>query len=234
MKYPLYLLLLATAACGGDDGTMTMADAPPAAQTIAISGTAAQRSTSGAVPIEGVTVAAFANTDESTPLATATTDADGNYTLMIDTHGVALEGYLKATMAGMVDTYLYPSAPVTSDFPDASLNMLAPETLDLLANTLCRANQETTNGMIAVEVRDASGMPVQGATVSSTPAASLYCYNSGAFPSPSATSTDIDGIAYMFNVTGDVTVTASKSGATFTSTKLKARGGTLTTTRILE
>ena len=67
MKYPLYLVLLLASACG-DDIKVTP-DAPPAAHTIAISGTASQRSTTGAVPVEGVAVAAYASADETTPLA---------------------------------------------------------------------------------------------------------------------------------------------------------------------
>lgn len=230
MKYPLYLVLLLASACG-DDIKVTP-DAPPAAHTIAISGTASQRSTSGAVPVEGVAVAAYASADETTPLATGTTDADGKYTLTIDTHGVAVDGYLKATMAGMVDTYWYPSAPLTADYADAGLNMLAPQTLDLLANTLCRANQDLAKGMIAVEIRDASRTPVEGATLSSDPASSFYCYDSGGFPSSSATATDPDGIGYLFNLTGDVTISASKSGSTFKPTTVKVRGGALTTTLV--
>lgn len=231
MKYPLYLLLVLASACG-DDGATEMPDAPPAAQTITITGTASQRSPTGSVPVEGATVGAYSNADDSTPVATTTTDASGNYTLTIDTHGVALEGYIKATMTDLVDTYLYPPGAITADYADAALNMLAPATLDLLANTLCRANQDTAMGMIALEVADASKTPIQGATVSSDPAASLYCYDGGSLPSPSATATDTDGIAYMFNVTGDVTVSATKMGTTLKPTMLKARAGAVTTTLV--
>lgn len=231
MKYPLFLVLVLASACGDDD-TMMTADAPPAAQTIAISGTASQRSTDGSVPVEGATVAAYSSTDESTPLATGTTDANGSFTLTIDTHGVAVDGYLKSTMAGMVDTYWYPAGPLTADYADAGLNMIAPGTLDLLANTLCRANQDTAMGVIALEVADGSRTPIQGATVTSDPAAPVYCYDSGAFPNASATATDTDGLAYMFNITGDVTVSASSTGTTLKPTTVKARGGALTTTLI--
>jgi hypothetical protein len=234
MKYSLFLLLAVVPACGDNSMTETPApDAPPAVPMLSIAGTANQRSTSGAIPVEGVTVAAYANTDENTPMATATTDADGKFTLMIETNGVALQGYLKASMAGLVDTYWYPPGPLTNDYMDAGLNMIAPGTLDLLANTLCRANQDLTKGLIAVEIDDASKTPVQGATVSSDPAATTYCYDSGAFPSPTATATDIDGDAFMFNVTGDVTITAEKAGSAFKPFSLKARGGALTTAKIV-
>lgn len=233
IKLPLLAALAVTAACGGSDGApMNTADAPPAAQTVNISGTATSRDASGGSPLAGVTIGAYANTDESTPVAMATTDASGNYTLTITTNGTALDGYLKATISGYLDTYLYPPAPITADFAGASINMVTQNTFDLLSNTLCRANQTSSNGAIAVEVVDGAGMTVQGATVASSPAASKYCYNSGGFPSANATATDTDGVAYMFNVTGEATVSAMKSGSTFKSHPVKARAGALTTTLI--
>lgn len=233
MKYPLFMLLGLVAACGDDGNMMTTPDAPPAAQTIAISGVASQRATSGSTPVEGLTVAAYAVSDETTPLAMTTTDADGKFTLMLDTGGTAIDGYLKATGSGFVDTYWYPPKLFGADYADAGLNMLAPQTFDLLANTLCRGNQDTTaKGMIAAEVRDASDTPVEGATISSDPAATGYCYDSGGFPSSTATATDPDGIGYMFNLDGELTVSASKSGSTFMSHMVKVRPGTLTTTLI--
>jgi hypothetical protein len=90
----------------------------------------------------------------------------------------------------------------------------------------------TTTGAIAAEVEDGSGAFVAGATVSSNPAANKYCYNASNFPSKNATATDTDGLGYMFNVTGNATVSASKSGLTFQSHPLKARAGALTTTLI--
>lgn len=244
-KYPLIAVLALAAACGGDDGksttdgntnttdgTMNTVDAPPAAQTIHISGTATKREATGSSPLEGVTIGAYASSDENTPVATATTDASGNYTLTIMTNGTALDGYLKATMTTYMDTYLYPPAPITADFAGAAINMVTPSTFDLLANTLCRGNVTSTDGTIAVEVVDGSGATVQGATVASTPAAGKYCYNSGGLPSSTATSTATDGVAYMLKVTGQATVSATKSGSTFTSHGVKARAGALTTTLI--
>lgn len=199
---------------------------------ITISGTATARDASGSMPLAGVTVGAYSNTDENTPVTTATTDAQGNFTLTVTTGGVALDGYLKATMATYMDTYLYPPAALGGNFSGATVVMLTPDTFDQLANFLCGANQVTTNGAIAAEVEDGSGAFVAGATVSSNPAANKYCYNSNNFPSRNATVTDTDGLGYMFNVTGTATVTASKSGTTFASHQVKARAGALTTTLI--
>jgi hypothetical protein len=160
------------------------------------------------------------------------TDASGNYTLMIPTNGVALDGFLKATKPGLVDTYLYPPEPLTEDFAGASLNMVSPTTFGLLADTLCRANQEAAKGTIAILVNDAAGMPVAGATVASNPAAPTTCYNgSNGLPSSMATETSTDGVGYLFNVTGNVSVSAMGS-ATFRSHQVNARAGALTTTLV--
>jgi len=91
-------------------------------------------------------------------------------------------------------------------------------------------------GAIAVVVIDAAEMPVMGATTASSPAASKVCYNAtgaaGTIPSRNATATDADGVAYMFNVTGQATVSAMKSGSTFLSHGVNARAGAFTTTLI--
>jgi hypothetical protein len=127
---------------------------------------------------------------------------------------------------------LYPPAPISADFSGAAINMVTPSTFDLLANTLCRGNVTATDGTIAVEVIDSANATVGGATVASTPAAGKYCYNQGGLPNSAATATATDGVAYMLKVTGQATVSATKSGSTFTSHVVKARAGALTTTLI--
>lgn len=219
------------AACGGGGGGSTV-DSPPVATTITVTGTVSARDASGSTPLSGVTVGAYASSNESTPVTMATSDASGNFTLTITTNGTALDGYLKATMSTYMDTYLYPPAPLAANFSGATVIMLTPNTFDLLANTLCGANQMTSNGAIGAEVEDGSGAFVAGATVASSPAANKYCYDANNFPSRNATATDADGLAYMFNVTGSVTVSAMKTGSTFASHAVKARAGALTTTLI--
>ncbi|MBV8759175.1 MAG: hypothetical protein JO257_17940 [Deltaproteobacteria bacterium] len=238
MKSALALALV-LAACGGssspsgggpDGSTGGNHDAPSAPAMVTFSGTVQSKGTSTS-PLAGVSLGAYGE-GSSTAVATATSDSQGNFTMMIPTGGTALQGYVKATFNGYVDTYLYPPTAVAADTTGVTVFMVTPSTYDLLANTLCQGNQMTTNGGIAVEVLDASMAKVQGATVASMPAATKYCYNQGGFPNKSATSTDTDGIAYMLNVTGTATVSASKSGLTFKSHQVNARAGALTLTII--
>ncbi len=103
------LVCVALVGCGGDDGggggatsdaatgggadAKQFLDAPITAPAqITISGKATAQDTSGSMPLAGVTVAAFRTTDENTPIATTTTDAQGNYSLTLETGGVALDG----------------------------------------------------------------------------------------------------------------------------------------------
>jgi hypothetical protein len=227
MTKRLVLGALLLAACGDDGGATP--DALTAPPMITITGTATARSTSS-MPLEGVTIAAYRNGNDSTVVAMTTSAANGSYTLVVPTGGAALDGYLKGTFAGYLDSYLYAPAPIVADMDSASMNMITAGTRDLLANTICAANQMTTNGMIAAIAIDAAENPVAGAMVMSSPAASKTCYNMGGFPNKNATMTDTDGTVYLFNVTGQVTLSATATGATFTSHTVTARAGAFTTT----
>jgi len=229
------LLSLVLVACGSDPNTTQM-DAPgsnfPA--TINISGTASARGISGSTPVAGVTIAAYNVSDENTPVVMTTTDASGNYMLAIPTGGHPIDGFVKATIAGYVTTYLYPPAPLTADFAGASVNMLTTSNFGLLS-TISQANQQPGKGVIAVEVLDGSttaAMPVTGATVTSTPAGSPTRYTANGLPSATPTATSADGIAFLFNVApGAVTVGATGT-ATFKSHAVKSFADQFTTTLV--
>jgi hypothetical protein len=228
-------LLFVFTACGDDGGGGGgTPDAPsniPA--MINISGKAVEKSTDPDKPLMGVMLAAYRNSDPNTAVVTGTTDANGMYTLSIPTEGKPLDGFVKATYTGLLDTYLYPPKPLSEDFGTASIYMVSSGTLDLLSSLACRNQQDLAKGLVAVLVTDAANMPVAGAKVSSSPAAAKDCYNMGGTPNSNATMTDTDGIAYELNLPpGEVTVSATKSGSTFNSHKVNARAGTLTTTVI--
>lgn len=239
-------LITLLAACGGSGGTMTpgtgddddtpMPDSqmPSPPGTVRLSGQASETGFSGTSPVDGVAVAAFAKGNETTPLATGTTDGDGNYSLTITYDGDSFDGYVKATKSGYVDLYEYPTHALTTDDDSASFNMISPGNMGQLSN-IANGDQQSTKGLIGLMVADAQGNPVAGATVTSTPAAGAYRYmGGGGFPSSSATSTADDGVAFMFNVPPDaeIQVTATKTGMTFATHTVKARAGAFTSTAI--
>lgn len=214
-------------------------DAQPAPPTITITGQAVTRNAQGAQPVANATIAGYRSSDDSTAIATTTTNAQGAFTLTIQTGGVALDGYLKATAAPpLLDCYLYPSAPIAADIT-APINMVSESTVTLLF-ALAEVTKEAGKGMIAIQVVDGqstTATPIAGASVSSVPASGAYRYNNPATGLPgnaTITSTHTDGIAYMLNVRSDasVVVSAAKPGTTFKSHGLKARPDVLTTTLI--
>lgn len=243
----LCVVMCLLAACGSsgggktgddDDGPMpdakVFADAPPIVpQTFTISGTTTERGLSGTTAVAGVTIAAFASSNESTPVAMATSDAQGAFSISVTTMGMPLDGFLLATKSGYVDLYMYPTGAFTGNYTDADLNMITPGNMDFL-NSLASGNQMAGKGLIGLAVLDAAGMPIEGAMVSSTPAAGAYRYTgSNGLPSGSATMTSADGVAFMFNVpSGPITISASKSGVTFKSHIVTARADKMTTTAI--
>ncbi len=226
--------LLALVGCGSSGSGTKTPDAAigSAAAKITVSGTA-QAQGASATPLAGVAIAAYRNGDETTPLATATSDTQGKYMMDIETGGVAIDGYIKATISSYLDTYLYPPAPLTTDLSNASINIVNTSTVALFA-TFCGASAiQPTDGVIAVQVISGT-TAVAGATAASTPAATSYCYDgtTAGIPDKMATVSGADGIAYMLGVTGSASVTATKSGATFAAHTVNARPGTLTTTII--
>jgi len=236
------LIFLVAAACGGGGGTNVDAklpDAPPGGKTFHISGIATQQAAVGAgQPAAGVLVGAYATADENTAVATATTDMQGNYMLTVNSPTMTLDGFLKATKTGNVDTYLFPPAPLTMDFMNAAVNELDTNLFDFLnnpGNNQCNNPAGTT--LIVLEVFDAAMMPVAGVSVTSTPAAPRtgYTGTSGPLPDFTATATQADGRAFLCQLpAGTVTITGTKSGATFKTTTVKTHAGAFTTTLVTE
>jgi hypothetical protein len=226
---------------GGNNGpdAKQFLDGPPTMNAmITVSGQATSRDLNGATPLAGVTVSAYRNANETTAIATTTTDAQGNYSLVITTNGEAIDGFLKATKQGFVSTYLYPPYPLDIDFNMAAVVMVTIDTYDQLCS-LSQANQAHSDGkgLVALVVTDGTN-PVAEAMVSSNPLASPIRYNAVAgtvvFPSTQASSTYTDGIAYLFNLpVGMVTVSATKPNATFSTHDVKTWAGELVTTVIV-
>jgi len=220
---------------GGDDGNSPDApkvfmDAPPNVPAmIKLSGVAEQQAQSGSTPQAGVAIAILKRgTNES--LATATSDAQGKYSMMVATNGAPVDAYLKATKTGYVDTYAYPGGAWIADSTSADANMLDSGTYSLLVGF---GGGSTSKGVIAIGVFDGSMQPVQGAKVESAPASGVYKYSDDGGLPTGTDATNTDGHAFMFDVPdGEVTVKATKASASFKSHALSAKAGAFTTTVI--
>lgn len=221
-----------TGSNGSNADAKVFMDAPPNVPAmITISGTATQQAIGTPQPAPGVLVAAYRMDDPNTVVAMATTDSAGNYSLTLATNGMPLDGYLKATKTGNVDSYLFPPGPLVADFSNASVNELATG----LYSTLAGSTESTTKSFVAIEVTDAAGMTVGGATVTATPAPEAIGYMGAILPDYTATATASDGRAFLQGVTpGNVMLGATKTGATFHSHTINAFVGAFVTTVITE
>jgi hypothetical protein len=232
-RFACVLLLTSVVGCGDDGGKTPPADAAPMVPAhIMVTGTTKSVSAGGSSPLAGVTVGAYTNADETTAVATATSDQAGNYTLDITTNGMPVDGFIKATLATYMDTYLYAPAPLVADYSGAAMNLVTSQTLGALS-TICGHGITTDMGAVGVEAVDGTGALVVGAALSSTPAPVKYCYDgSNGLPASAQTVTGADGLGYLVDISGSVSVTATMSGLTFGTHTIKVRVGTLTTTLV--
>ena len=228
-------LSMAIAACGGDSsgpaaGFECVNDALPttAPALVQVDGQILGNALSPG-PVSGAIVTAF-RVSPAESLAVATSNTPGFYAVSISTGNVPVNGYLRATASGKVDTYAYPSRPLSANL---TTNVLMPSQseLDFLALAV-GVTQSNSNGFIGVVVKDCTGNPVAGATVSTNPPGTVK-YNSAGAPSGTATSTADDGVAYVFNVpAGNVTVRGNGGGETLREHAVNARAGKVTLTEI--
>jgi hypothetical protein len=173
-------------------------------------------------------IAAYATGQDSTPVATATSDAQGAFSLNINS--TSFDGYVKATKSGFSDTYAYPAGPFDAN-GTLDANMISSSLIGLLITI---GGGDASKGVIISSVVDSSGAAVTGAKVSSTPGC-LYKYTDASGTPTSTTATNTDGVGFFFSVpSGSITVSASKAGATFKSHAVTARPNTFTTAVISE
>jgi hypothetical protein len=214
---------------GGDDGADV--DAPPAAQMLTVTGQAQTVMGTSTVGLEGATIEAYRVGNDSTPLATTTSGANGDYSLMLTTDGTAINGYLKGTSATRLDTYLYPPKPLSGDRMNATVLLVTESTLGLLG-TLGGVTQDDTKGFIGVRILDASGAGVPGVTVTINPmgtARIIYAVNN--LPNQNATMTDSSATVFIANTNvGEIMVDASGGGVDYYEHPVNARAGVITTT----
>lgn len=198
---------------------------------VTVTGVAAEITASGRVVQPGVTIEAYKE-GGTVAVATTTTAADGSYTLVIPTGGVAVDGYVLAKKATYLDTYLYPPGLIAADLAGASILLLTQSTLDTAA-LLAQSQQLAGKAFVAAMVVDPTQTAVAGATISLTPASGDIRYNKTGLPSKAATATADDGIGYVFGVTpGATTIGAAATGATFHAHPITARADVITTTLI--
>lgn len=197
--------------------------------TVTLAGGVVDQGLGGTTPITGAAIDAYGTQTSTTSIASTTSDASGDFTFDVATGGVPLDGYLKITKAGELDTYLYPNFPLTSDQSKLAGVMVTSMSFGGLA-FLEGQTQDPAKGFTAVEVLDCAGMSVAGATVA-TSAGGTAKYDGATGPDKTATSTGADGIAYVFNMTvGDATIMVTVGGKPYRTHHIFTRTGVFTIT----
>jgi len=221
-------------ACGGDSngpdarfaclGQTLPTTAPPA---IVVTGRVTDIVTHN--PVSNASVFAF-RTGDTTTVAADTTSTPGDYIVSIATGGTPFDGYLRVSASGFMSSYAYPAQPLRADTVN-DIVMITPTEFSLLA-AAASITPQAGKGFIGIVVKDCTGAPVSGATVTTNPAGTVL-YNVAGVPSSSASSTGPDGIGYIANVTaGDIVVRATASGHTLRQHTVNARADAITLTEI--
>jgi len=211
----------------------TTADDP-----VAISGTASKLSGLSTTKAAGVLVEAYA-TGNGTPVTSDTSASDGTFSMSVTTGGTPLDGYLKATLSGELDYYVFPATPIAASIANVPVLMLSASDLDTVETLagVTPANDPNSVGLVGIVVQDCTGATVAGATVSLTEGGTEVGdkrYAAGQLPSSSATATDSSGAAFIFNVpTGTATVTAQVAGMTLRTHDITITGNAVHATIVV-
>jgi hypothetical protein len=110
------------------------------------------------VPVSGATVNAFRN-GTAQPIATATSDNNGAFSLPLTTGGTPIDGFIESSKAGHHTVRIYPPNPLIADqanLPALMLNNTAFGLIGMFAGTSPDA------GII---ILDCAGTPIAGATL---------------------------------------------------------------------
>lgn len=145
-----------------------------------------------------------------------------------------MAAYIKATAPGHIDTYLYPPYDIYENFTNALFLMFGDDVWGIVP-LIANATQADGNGAIMVIISDCDQQSVESATVSITPDVGEIRYgDSNGLPSSTLTSTQGQGIAFIFNVPpGSYTVDAERGGVSFREHSVAAFADAATTTIIV-
>lgn len=205
------------------------------AATVTISGTARE------VIVQGMTPSVVANgnvsikackgdclnaNDLGTTTSSNTAGMVGTYsTAALTTGGTALDGYLDATKTGDRRTLVYPPSPLAQS--QSNVPILQFSNGAMLALQALGISQNAQKGMLGIVVADCANTPIEGATVTVTPAGDnpldLGALAQGMAP----------GTWLITNVpAGNVTVTAKYGTTDLRSHVVSSVAGATTTTGV--
>lgn len=212
--------LLAVAACAlaactypekEFDGPYTCLGQPPtttAAPLIAIQGTTTEPLNLTA--IAGVTVV-LEDGNLNAIAGPVTSDASGRFSFSVNSNGTPVDGlHLHASASGRIDSYYFPSRPLTADIT-VPLAVLSTQEQTALASD-AGVQLTTGDGHVLLTVSDCNEHPIAGATLASSPGGTVR-YFDGVQPSMTRTATDPGAVVMVANLPpGKVTLAVTAGG----------------------
>jgi len=196
------------------------------AQHVVIQGMAPAVVANGGVSVKACKGDCTGQNDLGTTTSSNVAGTLGAYsTAALTTGGTALDGYLDATKTGDRRTLVFPPSPLAQSQSNVPILQFSDGAMLALAGL--GITQSAQKGMVGIVVTDCAGMPIEGATVTVTPAGD----------SPLDLGTLAQGMApgtwLIMNVpAGDATVAATYAGMTLRSHMVKSVAGATTTTGV--
>jgi hypothetical protein len=157
-------------------------------------------------------------------IASTTTASDGSFTLTAASGGAPVDAYVffddQDTM--YPDTYLYPPDPMAENVTDLGAGTISESTLSLVYGVFVTGGHVAGTGTTIVLVVDCAGTPIEGATVSFSPAPGQLSYFDGTTPQSGPATYD-NGVAFGFNApVPDPTAPDTEVSATFMGVDLES------------
>jgi hypothetical protein len=153
-------------------------------------------------PLANAPVSLYASGDPSVPKEQVSTDANGAFTLPIQTSLTAWDGFLVFSDGAGGSTKYHPSRPINEDLVNVKGQVFKPADLQTLYSKYAIAYDAGLE-FVVIHVVDCDGNALADATVKLTDASGdtgTLMYATVGSPDPNATATDYLGIVTVFNV----------------------------------
>ena len=204
-----------------------------APDTVTFSGNTFTLGLGGSTPVTTASVAVHATADDAVLAGPTPTDMTGTFAIPVATGGRPLDAYVRVTESTFLATKLVPATATFADVTDIPGLLLNDQALNLLQ--LFGAVHTPGNGVITVRVLDCDGVPIEGATVTTTPSADRIVYrDANGLPSRTAAATAADGLALLFDLSpGDYVVDAEIAATSLREHSVSVAGDEVVATDVV-